>query len=137
MAVFTHRKEVGAAHANKFYISCHIVSFSFPVFEEKLALSWQEFLAQFGGNLGLWLGLSFASLVHIPVFLIRVFAGFIGARIPKAQMSRSEPSLFQMQPVEAGGSRSGQMQREVLSLLAEHAARLDAIEQWKAQISKS
>src|SRR5262249_11306810 len=52
-------------------VTCSIRSITYPIFEERLALNWQTFLAQLGGSLGLYLGISFASLLHIPVFMAR------------------------------------------------------------------
>src|SRR5262249_11690260 len=43
---------------------------SFTLIEERRKISTEQFISEFGGALGLWLGLSLLSLLHIPVFLI-------------------------------------------------------------------
>src|SRR5262249_19738154 len=52
-------------------LKLNMQSFTFPLIEEKLALSLEGFISQFGGILGLYIGISFAGLVHIPIFAIR------------------------------------------------------------------
>src|SRR5689334_880579 len=70
-------RERSVATANdRYMLRCYVPSFQFPVFEEKLAIDWQTFLAQFGGCLGLYLGISMASLLHIPVFFARQLGKF-------------------------------------------------------------
>lgn len=46
-------------------------SFAYQLFNEVVTMDSGEFLSQFGGALGLWLGISFGALVHIPIFIAR------------------------------------------------------------------
>src|SRR6185369_16141555 len=57
-----------------FRASFYLASLVFPTFEETAVLNFETFVAQFGGCLGLYLGLSMASLVHLPVFCMRQLA---------------------------------------------------------------
>jgi len=49
----------------------YVSSFSYQLFIEQLSLETSEYLSQFGGALGLWLGTCFAAVIHIPIFFLR------------------------------------------------------------------
>lgn len=49
---------------SRIFISTHV----YTIVEERLKSTWESFVGETGGALGVWLGLSFASVIHIPIF---------------------------------------------------------------------
>jgi hypothetical protein len=54
-----------------------VKSFIYAEIEEQLVFTYQQFLAAFGGMLGIWLGLPFFSLVRIIAFPTEFILGFL------------------------------------------------------------
>ncbi len=103
-----------------------------------MALSWDTFVAQFGGNLGLYLGVSFASLVHIPVFFIRLLASVAGKKYAKSlKISSNHIENPEVKPCNTKHDEIEsryQTQQEEISLLA---SRVAALEERNAETSQA
>ena len=93
-------------------------------------------MAQLGGFLSLYMGVSLASLVHIPVFFIRLLASVVGSKTGKSlevSTHHTEMSVrFEAKPNEEIEIRLGTQQGEISSL----ASRLAALEERNAALEE-
>ena len=53
-------------------IKFSFVSSLYPIFEERWEITWQNFLGDFGGVVGLWLGASFLTFIDLFVYLTQL-----------------------------------------------------------------
>lgn len=61
----------------------------FPLFEEFIEKKWENFLSEFGGTIGIWLGGSLIAIVHVPLFIAKVFLSLLAKR----KQSRKDSSI--------------------------------------------
>jgi len=88
------------ANSSRNELKLVVQSFTSPLFEEKLAMTFDNFISQFGGILGLYISISFAALVHLPVFVIR--------QLVRRFRRSARAANFEDPAVEISGIEAGQ-----------------------------
>jgi len=64
-------------HANVTSIHLEVGDFAYIFAIEEPTTSWQNFLSDLGGIIGVWLGGSIIAFVHIPIHLCKVIASVL------------------------------------------------------------
>jgi len=117
-------------------------SFVYPLFEEKLEIGWDQFYAEFGGILGLYLGICFAGVVHVPIFALRKSVQKV-SRVTRTKKSESttdiamdsESTASSVDEPESASSlkivseRIDDFQRDLHNALSEITKRLVGVEE--------